>query len=119
LAGHYRIAEAGTKLGFPEITLGVVPGAVGTQRLPRLIGAAKALGMFLDGRPVGAADAKVLGLVDEVFEGDSRAAAIAYAKKLVAEGKGPRRVCDMKVTPLTEEEIAAFRAQGLKQHRGM
>jgi 3-hydroxyacyl-CoA dehydrogenase len=119
LAGHYRIAEQGAKLGFPEITLGVVPGAVGTQRLPRLIGAAKALSMFLDGRPVSAAEAKQLGLVDEVFEGDPRTAAIAYAKQLIAAGKGPRRACDQKVTPLTEAELAAFRAQGAKQHRGM
>jgi 3-hydroxyacyl-CoA dehydrogenase len=119
LAGHYRIADKGAKLGFPEITLGVVPGAVGTQRLPRLIGAAKALGMFLDGKPVGAEAAKELGLVDEIAEGDLRAAAIAYAKRLVGEGKGPRRVRDMQVTPLTEAEIAAFRAQAAKQHKGV
>ncbi len=119
LAGHYRIAEQGAKLGFPEITLGVVPGAVGTQRLPRLIGASKALNMFLDGRPVSAGEAKQLGLVDDTFEGDPRAAVIAYAKQLVAAGKGPRRVCDMQVTPLTEEQIAAFRAQAAKQHKGM
>ena len=96
LAGHYRIADKGAKLGFPEITLGVVPGAVGTQRLPRLIGAEKALGMFLDGKPVGAADAKALGLIDEIAEGDLRAAAIGYAKQLVADGKGPRRVRDQQ-----------------------
>ncbi|HXS29314.1 MAG TPA: enoyl-CoA hydratase/isomerase family protein, partial [Steroidobacteraceae bacterium] len=118
LAGHYRIADKGAKLGFPEITLGVVPGAVGTQRLPRLIGAEKALGMFLDGRPVDAAKAKELGLVDEVVEGDLRAAAIAYAKRLVAEGKGARRVRDMQVTPLSDAQIATFRAQAAKQHKG-
>ncbi len=119
LAGHYRIADKGAKLGFPEITLGVVPGAVGTQRLPRLIGAEKALGMFLDGKPVGADEAKALGLIDEVVEGDLRAAAIAYAQKLVAEGKGPRRVRDNKVTPLTEAQITAIRAQAAKVHKGV
>jgi 3-hydroxyacyl-CoA dehydrogenase len=119
LAGHYRIADKGAKLGFPEITLGVVPGAVGTQRLPRLVGAEKALGMFLDGKPVGAEEAKTLGLIDEVVEGDLRAAGIAYAKKLVAEGKGPRRVRDNKVTPLTEAQIAAIRAQAGKMHKGV
>ncbi|HMA10585.1 MAG TPA: 3-hydroxyacyl-CoA dehydrogenase NAD-binding domain-containing protein, partial [Steroidobacteraceae bacterium] len=119
LAGHYRIADKGAKVGFPEITLGVVPGAVGTQRLPRIVGAEKALAMFLDGRPVGAEEAKQLGLVDEIAEGDLRAAAIAYAKRLVAEGKGPRRVRDNKVAPLTEAQIAAFRAQAAKQHKGM
>ncbi len=119
LAGHYRIADKGAKLGFPEITLGVVPGAVGTQRLPRIIGAEKALGMFLDGRPVDAAKAKELGLVDEIAEGDLRAAAMAYAKRLVAEGKGPRRVRDNKVAPLTEAQIGALRAQAAKQHKGV
>jgi 3-hydroxyacyl-CoA dehydrogenase len=119
LAGHYRIADRGAKLGFPEITLGIVPGAVGTQRLPRIVGAEKALGMFLDGRPVGAEEAKQLGLVDEIAEGELRAAAIAYAKRLVAEGKGPRRVRDNTVAPLSEERIATFRAQAAKQHKGM
>jgi 3-hydroxyacyl-CoA dehydrogenase len=70
LACHYRIADKGAKLGFPEITLGIVPGAVGTQRLPRIVGAEKALAMFLDGRPVGADEARQLGLVDEIAEGD-------------------------------------------------
>jgi 3-hydroxyacyl-CoA dehydrogenase len=119
LAGHYRIADKGAKVGFPEITLGIVPGAVGTQRLPRIVGAEKALQMFLDGRPVGAEEARQLGLVDEIAEGDLRTAAIAYAKRLVAEGKGPRRVRDNKVTPLTEAQIASFRAQAAKQHKGM
>jgi 3-hydroxyacyl-CoA dehydrogenase len=119
LAGHYRIADKGAKLGFPEITLGVVPGAVGTQRLPRLIGAEKALGMFLDGKPVGAEDALKLGLVDKIAEGDLRAAAVAYAKQLVAEGKGPRRVRDNKVEPLTEAQIAAIRAGAAKVHKGV
>jgi 3-hydroxyacyl-CoA dehydrogenase len=119
LAGHYRIADRGVKLGFPEITLGVVPGAVGTQRLPRLIGAARALGMFLDGRPVDAEQAQEMGLVDEIAEGDLRAAAMAYARRLVADGKGPRRTRDMQVTALTGTEIATFRAQAARQHRGV
>ncbi len=75
--------------------------------------------MFLSGRPVDATQAKELGLVDEIAEGDLRTAAIAYAKRLVAEGKGPRRVRDNKVTPLTEAEIAALRAQAAKQHKGV
>jgi 3-hydroxyacyl-CoA dehydrogenase len=119
LAGHYRIADVDAKLGFPEVTLGIVPGAVGTQRLPRLIGAANALRMFLDGKPVGAEEARTLGLVDEVVEGDLRAGAIAYAKRLLAAGKGPRRVSEMTVTPLSEEQIAALRAQARKQHKGI
>jgi 3-hydroxyacyl-CoA dehydrogenase len=120
LAGHYRIADSGARLGFPEITLGIVPGAVGTQRLPRLIGAEQALQMFLDGKPVGAEDAKKLGLVDEVVTGgDLKTAALAYAKQLVADGKGPRRVRDMPVTPISEERLAQIRAQAAKQHKGV
>jgi 3-hydroxyacyl-CoA dehydrogenase len=103
----------------PEITLGIVPGAVGTQRLPRLIGAERALRMFLDGKPVGAEDAKQLGLVDEIVAGDLRAAAIAYARQLVAAGKGPRRVRDMPVTPLTEAQLATLRAEAGKMHKGI
>ena len=75
--------------------------------------------MFLDGKPVGAEEARQLGLVDEIVEGDLRAAAIAYARRLVAEGKGPRRVRDSKVAPLSEAQLAAFRAQAAKQHKGM
>jgi 3-hydroxyacyl-CoA dehydrogenase len=119
LAGHYRIADQGAKLGFPEITLGVVPGAVGTQRLPRLIGAEKALDMFLDGKPVGAADAKALGLIDDVVTGDLRAAAVAYAKQLVADGKGARRVCDKQVEPLSETQLAAIRSRAARMHKGV
>ena len=118
LACHYRLADAKAKVGFPEITLGVVPGAVGTQRLPRLIGAENALKMFLDGKPVGAEEGVKLGLLDAIVEGDLRKAAIDFARQLVAEGKGPRRVCDMKVTPLEESQLAAFRAQAAKMHKG-
>jgi 3-hydroxyacyl-CoA dehydrogenase len=119
LAGHYRIADKGAKLGFPEITLGIVPGAVGTQRLPRLIGAEAALKMFLDGKPVGAEEAKQLGIVDEIAEGDLKTAALAYARRLAAEGKGPRRVRDMKAAPIPEDKLAAIRAAAAKQHKGV
>ena len=119
LAAHYRIADKNAKLGFPEITLGIVPGAVGTQRLPRLIGAENALKMFLDGKPVGAADALSLGLIDAVVEGDLRAAAVSFARGLLADGKGPRRVRDQIVAPLSEAQIAGLREQARKQHKGI
>src|SRR3990170_3003929 len=68
LACHYRVAATDAKLGLPEITLGVIPGAGGTQRLPRIIGAIAALDMMISGAPVDAAAAKRLGLVDAVID---------------------------------------------------
>ena len=119
LACHFRLADRAVKIGFPEITLGIVPGAGGTQRLPRLIGAEAALKMFLDGTPVGAEAAKALGLVDEIVAGDLLAACIAYARGLIAEGAGPRRVRDMAAAPLAEGRLDAIRAQAGSQHKGV
>lgn len=88
---HYRIAVKSAKVGLPEVKLGLLPGAGGTQRLPRLVGVAKALDMIVSGNPIGAAEAHDLGVIDELVEGDLTAAGIAFAEKLLAEGKGPRR----------------------------
>ena len=90
LACHYRIAHAKTRLGLPEVLIGVLPGAGGTQRLPRLAGATLALDMILSGRQLGAGSALDAGIVDEVHEGEPLAAAVAYAEKLVASGAGAR-----------------------------
>jgi 3-hydroxyacyl-CoA dehydrogenase len=97
LACHYRIASAKTRIGFPEVTLGIIPGAGGTQRLPRLIGAEKALDMIISAKPIDAKTAVAYGAIDRIAEGDVNAAALAYAKELIAEGAGPRRTCDMQV----------------------
>ncbi|MAB42344.1 MAG: 3-hydroxyacyl-CoA dehydrogenase [Pseudomonadales bacterium] len=88
---HYRIAVKSAKVGLPEVKLGLLPGAGGTQRLPRLVGVAKALDMIVSGNPIGAVEAHDLGVIDELVEGDLTAAGIAFAEKLLAEGKGPRR----------------------------
>ncbi|HDZ55546.1 MAG TPA: 3-hydroxyacyl-CoA dehydrogenase [Pseudomonas xinjiangensis] len=88
---HYRIALKSAKVGLPEVKLGLLPGAGGTQRLPRLVGVAKALDMIVSGNPIGAVEACELGIIDELIEGDLTAAGIAYAEKLIAEGKGARR----------------------------
>src|SRR6476646_5623529 len=66
MAAHYRVAVAGAKVGLPECALGIIPGAEGTQRLPRLAGVAKALDMCVTGRPVSAQDARAAGIVDEI-----------------------------------------------------
>ncbi|MEO8020167.1 MAG: 3-hydroxyacyl-CoA dehydrogenase NAD-binding domain-containing protein [Pseudomonadota bacterium] len=97
LACHYRVAGAGTRLGFPEVTLGIIPGAGGTQRLPRLIGAENALDLIISARPVDSAKALALGLLDAVIEGDLRAGALAYLRSLLAAAKGPRRTGEMKI----------------------
>ncbi|WP_439499483.1 3-hydroxyacyl-CoA dehydrogenase NAD-binding domain-containing protein [Bosea sp. (in: a-proteobacteria)] len=90
LACHGRVAAPAAKLGLPEIKLGIIPGAGGTQRLPRLVGAAKAFPMMLSGEPVSAEKAAALGLVDKVVIGDLVDAAVTFAAELAAKGAPPR-----------------------------
>ena len=81
LGCHYRIALATAFVGLPEVNLGLLPGAGGTQRLPRLIGAEAALELIVGGGHVPAAQAKALGIIDEIVAGDLLADGIAYAEK--------------------------------------
>jgi 3-hydroxyacyl-CoA dehydrogenase len=94
LGCHYRIALPKALLGLPEVKLGILPGSGGTQRLPRVIPVHEAARMIILGDPIPAEKAKEFGLVDEIVTGDLLEEGIAFAKKLVAEGKGPRRVRD-------------------------
>ena len=97
LACHYRVAVAGAKIGLPEVKLGILPGAGGTQRLPRLIGVEAALGMIVSGDPVPAVQAAKAGVIDKIIEGDLLEGALAYAKELGA-GKAPlRKVRDIAI----------------------
>ncbi len=90
LGAHYRVAARGSKLGLPEVKLGLLPGAGGTQRLPRVVGVEAALEMIAKGDPISAEKAESLGLVDELVEADKlRQAAIAFARARIADG--PRR----------------------------
>ncbi|MBN9468334.1 MAG: enoyl-CoA hydratase/isomerase family protein [Bosea sp.] len=109
LACHGRVALPAAKLGLPEIKLGIIPGAGGTQRLPRLIGAAKAFPMMLSGEPVAAQKALDLGLVDRVVEGDLVAAAVGLAQDLAAKGR-PRKTGEIadKLTPADREAFEAL-----------
>jgi 3-hydroxyacyl-CoA dehydrogenase len=91
MAGHYRVAAAVARLGLPEVNLGIIPGAEGTQRLPRLVGITKALEMCLAGRPIDASDALRAGLVDAVTETDVEAAAVAVARDAALRGGSPPR----------------------------
>lgn len=123
LAAHYRLALPGAKLGLPEVALGLLPGAGGTQRTPRLIGAAAALDMTLSGRHVGAAEAAKLGLVDRVVDGaDPLAAGLAYAQELVHGGAPVRRTRDATQLADTAAQRAAIdsaRAETAKKSRGL
>ncbi|WP_373460284.1 3-hydroxyacyl-CoA dehydrogenase NAD-binding domain-containing protein [Pseudokordiimonas caeni] len=105
LACHWRVAVPSAKCGLPEVKLGLLPGAGGTQRLPRLVGADAALKMVTGGDHVPAKKAHAMGLVDELAEeGGLEAAAIAFARKAVSEGKPLRRIRDM------DEKLAEARA---------
>ncbi|MGZ3648870.1 MAG: 3-hydroxyacyl-CoA dehydrogenase NAD-binding domain-containing protein [Syntrophales bacterium] len=90
LGCHFRIAVAGAKVGLPEVKLGLLPGAGGTQRLPRVAGVQTALEMIVSGAPIAAAKAQSMGIIDEVVSGDLKAAALAFAQKVI-DGKRPIR----------------------------
>lgn len=94
LGCHYRIAVPSAKVGLPEVKLGILPGAGGTQRLPRVVGVAEALPMIVQGNPINAKKAESIGLIDKIVdEGSLEAEAIAYAKS----------VADVKDIPRTGE----------------
>jgi len=90
LATHLRVAIDGVKLGLPEVTLGILPGAGGTQRTPRLIGVAAALDLITTGRHIGADEAQTLGLVDKRTKGDAREVALAAAQEILDGTLTPR-----------------------------
>jgi len=94
LGCHYRVAVASAKVGLPEVKLGLLPGAGGTQRLPRVVGVPMALTMIAGGAPIGAKKALEAGLVDEIIDGDLTDGAIEFAKKVVAEGRPLVKISD-------------------------
>jgi 3-hydroxyacyl-CoA dehydrogenase len=86
MAGHYRVAAADTRMGQPEVNLGIIPGAEGTQRLPRLVGVEKAIDMCVSGKPITAPDALGVGLLDRVIDGDLQTGAAEFARAAAARG---------------------------------
>ena len=119
LTCHYRVAVPSAKLGLPEVKLGLLPGAGGTQRLPRIVGAAKALDMVTGGVPIGAKAALDTGLVDELApEGELRAAAVAFARKIVAEKRPLKKVRDLEVKGGSPELFTEFRKANARRFRG-
>ena len=123
LCCHYRVAVPSAKCGFPEVNLGLLPGAGGTQRLPRIVGVEQALDMVTSGKQVDAKSAHAAGLFDELVpEGALRASAIAFARKVVAENRPLRRVRDLddKIVAARgkPEVFEAFRKANAKKFRG-
>ena len=118
LGAHYRVAVPGAQLGLPETKLGVIPGAGGTQRTPRLIGAEAAIEMATTGTPVPAAKAVEMGLMDRLGEGEALDAGLAYAEELLSQGAGPRPVRDMAAPAHDAEMFDARRAALQKKLRG-
>jgi 3-hydroxyacyl-CoA dehydrogenase len=126
MCANYRVGVPSSKYGFPEVKLGLLPGAGGTQRLPRVVGAAKALEMVVGGDPIDADEALELGLIDAIADGDSaadaEAAAIAFARRCIDEGLPLKKLRDLtdKVTAdrAHPEIFEQFRAKVARKTRG-
>ena len=113
LASHYRIADSKARVGFPEVNLGILPGAGGTQRCTRLCGVQPALDLMLSGKPISAAQAVEIGLVDKIAEGDLLSAAAEFVRSLAAKSMPIRRSRDAGENSFektaTESALQAFR----------
>jgi 3-hydroxyacyl-CoA dehydrogenase len=121
LAGHYRVAASGAQVGQPEVKLGLIPGAAGTQRLPRLAGVAKALEMCAEGNPISTQDALRFGIVDRLIEGDLLAGAVAFAREMADKPAPKTRDRNEKLgTPEQNAPLfAAARDSARKKQRGL
>ncbi|WP_339070840.1 3-hydroxyacyl-CoA dehydrogenase NAD-binding domain-containing protein [Pseudomonas idahonensis] len=123
LAAHYRLATGSARLGLPEVLLGLLPGAGGTQRLPRLIGAKAALELMLSGRHLSAKEALDLGLLDRLGDSDDALAeGLAYMRQLLAQGATARRTRDAQALsePAAQRQaIDAARQQATQKSRGL
>lgn len=123
MACHYRVAVPSALVGQPECKLGIIPGAGGTQRLPRLAGVAVAAEMCAFGDPVPAPKAVEAGIVDKLIDGDLLSGAVAYAREMAASGKPPRKTRDLtnKISNAAENDkaLAATRDAVKKRSRGL
>ena len=121
MAGHYRVAIAGAQVGQPEVKLGLIPGAAGTQRLPRLAGVAKAVEMCVSGNSVGAEEALKLGIIDRIIEGDLLVGAIAFARDVATKPAPKTRERNEKLGTKTDNAaiFSSGREASAKKYRGM
>ncbi|KEZ77653.1 3-hydroxyacyl-CoA dehydrogenase NAD-binding domain-containing protein [Salinisphaera hydrothermalis] len=118
LGCDYRLALESAKMGLPEVNLGLLPGAGGTQRLPRLIGAKAALETIVEGKPIKASRLAEVGIVDEVVSGDLERKAIAYAHQLISEDAPRRPVSALPAAPEDADVFAEFEAAIARKKRG-
>ncbi len=123
MACHYRIADKAAQVGQPEVKLGIIPGAAGTQRLPRLAGVERAVEMCVTGAPINAADTLAVGLVDQLIEGDLLAGALAFLREKIASGRAHPKTRE-RSDKLGDETanaaiIAAAREKAKKTARGL
>ena len=122
MATHFRVALAGAKLGLPEVNLGLLPGAGGTQRSPRLMGVKAATELMLSGQHLSAKAALAAGLVDKLAEGDDPlVAGLAYVNELLARGVPPRRTRDLAIADKAAAlaELDTIAADSAKKTRGL
>src|SRR5262245_21727348 len=123
MAFHYRVAVQSAHVGQPEVKLGIIPGAAGTQRLPRLAGVAKAVEMCAFGEPVKASDALKSGIVDRITEGDLLTGTVAFLREVIASGSVASKPRDRDNKLGDEQTNAAIfanaRSQARKTKRGM
>jgi 3-hydroxyacyl-CoA dehydrogenase len=121
MSGHYRVAVPSAQVGQPEVKLGIIPGAAGTQRLPRLAGVAAAVEMCTDGKPVSAEKALALGIIDKLVDGDLLAGAIAFAREVAFKPAPKTRERNGKLGTAEQNApiFAAARANARKKQRGL
>jgi 3-hydroxyacyl-CoA dehydrogenase len=118
LSCHYRCAVQTAKVGLPEVKLGLLPGAGGTQRTPRLAGAMAALDLITSGNPVDAERAASLGLIDHLVDGDLRDAALEWCRHLVAKKASRRKTSELRVESVSDGVLADYRARLARRARG-
>jgi 3-hydroxyacyl-CoA dehydrogenase len=122
MAGHYRVASPDAQAGQPEVNLGIIPGAEGTQRLPRLAGVAAAIDMLVSGKPVRAPEALRLGIFDKIIEGDLLSGAVAFALDAAKSGAPPKtreRTGKLGTLESNAQVFANGREQARKTRRNM
>jgi 3-hydroxyacyl-CoA dehydrogenase len=119
MAGQYRVLASKAQVGQPEVKLGVIPGAGGTQRLPRLAGVAKALEMCAEGNPIKAQEALSLGIGDKIIEGDLLEGALAFAREVASKPAPKTRERNKKLQGVAPTLFQVAREQARQKYRGL